>query len=271
MNVQNIPREDKVVKAAFVPKLDAFFFADYPNIELKLLAYYLDALGHPSMAQAFRDGADLHVRTAAGVYGVSEDAINDKQRQTGKRLNFSIVYGGGIPTLIEQGVARDGKEALDLLRGFHGAWPGIGWSSKVRKADPGTLMSLIEAKVSERGYITTLWGRHLHPRSMHSALNALIQGCAADLMKWALVRTHHGIRDAGLESHLVNVVHDEVMIDARIPELPWLAANVPDLMTYDPVQAIVPIRPEPDVSYTTWADKAPYEGEHEASQLAAVS
>lgn len=244
-----------------MPKLDAFFFADYPNIELKLLAYYLEQLGHPSMAEVFRSGADLHKRTAAGVYGVPEEAVTDLQRQVGKRLNFSIVYGGGTPTLIEQGVAKDFKAALELLRGFHEAWPGIGWSTKTREADPGTLMAHIKNRVDTRGYITTLWGRHLHPRSMHSALNALIQGCAADLMKWALIEIHHWTKEEGLESHLVNVVHDEVMMDATRAELPLLAQRVPDLMTYEPVEAVVPIRPEPDVSFTTWADKAPYEEE----------
>jgi DNA polymerase-1 len=261
VNVQNIPRDDKVVKSAIVPKLDALFFADYPNIELKLLAYYLNNIGHPSMAEFFRQDrdADLHIKTAAGVFGVPFDKVTDSQRQVGKRLNFSIVYGGGIPTLIKQGVASDADEALELLSAFHGAWPGIGWETKRKRAKEGTLAWWIKKRVEERGYITTLWGRHLHPRAAHSALNALCQGCAADLMKWALIEIHEWTKTEGLKSHLINMVHDEIAMDAVKEELPLLAANVPDLMVYEQIGTVVPIRPEPDVSYTSWADKQPYE------------
>ena len=204
---------------------------------------------------------DLHVRTAAGMYGCELHEVTDLQRQIGKRLNFSIVYGGGIPTLLRQGAAKNAKEALSMLRAFHSAWPGIGWESKQSEADAGTLFWFIKNRVNERGYITTLWGRHLHPRSMHSSLNALIQGCAADLMKWALNQVHQWARDEGLQSHLVNMVHDELIMDAAKSELPLLARKVPDLMTHEMLQAVVPIRPEPDVSYTSWADKEPYKGE----------
>lgn len=268
MNVQNIPRDDKVIKAAFRPKLDCFLFFDYPNIEAKLLAYYLDAIGHPEMAQAFRDGLDLHILTASGVYGIPYDELlaqflagdkaADLMRQVGKRLNFSIIYGGGVPTLIEQGVAKDGKEALDLLRRYHTTWPGIGWVSKRSDPNPGTLNWSIQKRLRERGYITTLWGRHLHPQEEHAALNHLCQGCAADLMKAALVSVHRACTLNGFRSHLVNVVHDELFLDVAQEELPQLLDIVPRLMDDERISAVVPIRPEPDISYTTWADKAPY-------------
>lgn len=272
MNVQNIPRDDKVVKAAFKPKLDAFLFFDYPNIELKLLAYYLEKLEHPSMAQVFRDGADLHMVTAAGLSGVPLEELQaayvpnsgngaDLWRQIAKRVNFSIVYGGGVPTLLEQGVAKNAKEAIDLLRRFHSTWPGIGWASKSRAADPGTLSWYIGERVKERGYITTLWGRHLHPQSMHKAINALCQGCAADLMKWALVNVHRKLKLGNFAAHLVNVVHDELALDTPRDEIVQLVERVPVWMTFDAIEAVVPITPEPDISFTTWADKAPYEGE----------
>lgn len=261
MNVQNIPREDKVVKAAFVPKLDAFLFCDYPNIEAKLLSFYLEKIGHPSMADFFREDpdGDLHIKTAMGMYGKPAELITELERQAGKRCNFSIIYGGGIPTLIEQGVAPDAKGALEVLRRYHNAWPGIGWHSKRRPAEPDTLNGRIIGRVQERGYITTLWGRHLHPRAEHAALNALIQGCAADLIKWAHIQVHRYLKENDLRSHLVNNVHDELMMDVAKEELPLLATRVPDLMTYQPVEDLVPIRPGPDVSWTTWADKEPYD------------
>lgn len=248
-----------MVKAAFVPKLDALLFCDYPNIELKLLAFYLESIGWPSMADVFRNGADLHLETAAGILNKPAAQLSDEERQIGKTLNFSIVYGGGIPTLIAQGVAESPQEALALLRAYHGTWPGIGWESKRKPASPGTLIAGIKNRVEDRGYITTLYGRHLHPRSMHSALNALCQGCAADLMKWAMLAVNDSLRHYGMRSHIVNMVHDELILDCTAEELPVLAASVPQWMTDQRIEAVVPIVPEPEVSWTTWADKAPME------------
>lgn len=282
LNVQTLPRSDKVVKTAFVPKLHAFMLCDYPNIELKVLAFFLDALGWPSMAEAFRQGADLHVVTACGVLGRTLDfekypeyGISDDDRQIGKKLNFSIVYGGGIPTLIRQ-LGITAPEALELLRNYHATWPGIGWETKgKKKADPGTLIAGIKEQLDSRGYITTLYGRHLHPRMLHAALNNLCQGTAADLMKWAMVRVHQGLQDfhpllsdngnllgyVPAQSHIVNMVHDELVLDCTRGELPRLAVAVPDWMTDERLEAVVPIRPGCDVSYTTLADKAPYQGD----------
>lgn len=219
------------------------------------------------MAEAFVGGLDLHLLTAAGVYGFEyEDLVaryeaGDKEadlmRQVGKRLNFSIIYGGGVPTLLEQGVAEDAKEALELLRNYHSTWPGIGWATKRTPADGGTLAWWLKNRMQERGYVTTLWGRHLHPRSDHVLINHLCQGCAADLMKASLIKVHRHLKAEGFKSHLVNVVHDELCIDAAEDEIPELARVVPELMTDERVNNIVPIRPEPELSRTTWAAKEP--------------
>ena len=213
------------------------------------------------MADVFREGRDLHTETAAGVLGKTVDftkfpeyGLSDDDRQIGKKLNFSIVYGGGVPTLVKR-LGITSSEAMDLLRGYHGTWPGIGWASKKRDADPGTLLHSIKNRVETRGYITTLYGRHLHPRSMHSALNALCQGCAADLMKWAMVETHRQLTQSGLASHIVNMVHDELILDCAESELVYLTNNLPDWMTDERIESVVPIRPGCDVSFTTWADK----------------
>lgn len=270
MNVQTIPRDDKAVKKGFVPKHDAFLFFDYPNIELKLLAFYLNNIDHPSMAQVFRDGADLHLATAAGLHHIDYAKLEEEYvpnsgnradlwRQEAKRVNFSIVYGGGIPTLVSQlGISRE--DALSLLINYHNTWPGIGWQTRMRPADSGTLAWWIDKRIKERGYITTLWGRHLHPHSPHVALNALCQGCAADLMKWALVNVNRWLKAEGLTSHLVNVVHDELALDCVTEEIPLLVEKIPGLMTWDRIEQVVPIRPEPDISTTTWAGKEPYVG-----------
>lgn len=262
-NLQTIPRDQKDVKRAFIPKLDCFLFSDYPNIELKLLAFYLQSAGWPSMAQRFRDGADLHVETAAGVFRKPAAEVTDLERQVGKRLNFSIVYGGGVPTLTSQ-LGIKGGEALALLRSYHETWPGIGWDSKRRPADPGTLIAGIKQRIAERtlpgepGYITTLYGRHLHPRSMHSALNALCQGCGADLLKWAMIQCYMGLKSLNVQSHLVNCVHDELTFDCKKREVKTLVPLIPEWMTDERIHSVVPIKPECDYSATSWAEKVSY-------------
>ncbi len=247
MNYQNIPRSDKVVKAAFVPKKDAFLLCDYDSIELRLLAFYMDSVGDPRMIQAIKagdaGGDDLHTISARGALLLS-GPITDEQRQVGKVLNYSIVYGGGAPTLMRQ-LGLTFQEAKNLLASFHDQWPGI-----------RLVQNQIEARLTERGYITTLWGRHLHPDSPHKALNALVQGCAADLMKSALVKLDNATLN--MESHMVSVIHDEVIFDCVEGELPWLAENVPVLMRDERVHSVMPIEVAVEVSRTTWAEKEPY-------------
>lgn len=245
MNIQNIPRSDKVVKRAFVPKLDAFLFFDYSNIELRMLAFYMASLGDTSMAQAFIDGKDLHTESALAVVGYCE---TDEHRQVGKTLNFSMVYGGGRPTLMRQlGVTF--PEATELLRKFHARWPGI-----------ELVQTAIQHRLAERGYITTLWGRHLHPESEHKALNALVQGCAADLMRSALVKVHAHLDSRLMASHLVLTIHDELVLDAVDAEIPYLVEIVPTLMDEPRVSELVPIATDCEISRTTWADKEAYAG-----------
>jgi DNA polymerase-1 len=282
VNYQNIPRSDKVVKKAFVPKLDAFLFADYEQIELRLLAFYMSSLGDDSMTQAIVDGKDLHTESAIGALRLAR-APSDEERQVGKTLNFSMVYGGGKPTLVRQlGLSWD--EAGRLLSNFHETWPGIrlvqdsiremvvrrglGYDrlrarsalEEARRRRNG-VSELMEVAVRGGGYVTTLWGRHLHPESDHKALNALVQGCAADLMRNALVKVHKHLRGEGLRSHLVSQVHDEIIIDAAEDELPTLASCVPVLMDHAPISQVVPIGTDLEVSRGTWADKETYREE----------
>lgn len=245
MNLQNIPRQDKTIKRALLPKLDAFLFFDYMQIELRLLAFYMASIGDTSMADAIKAGKDLHTESAMAALGRSE--LTDEQRQVGKTLNFSIVYGGGRPTIMRQLDLTWGA-AGQILDGYHRRWPGI-----------NTLNAVIAQKVAERGYVKTLWGRHLHPESQHKALNALVQGCAADLMKSALIKVHRWLRDSLCASHLVLTIHDELVIDAMENEIELLALNVPELMSYAPVDEVVPIGVDTEISRASWADKEAYE------------
>jgi len=239
-----------VVKKAFCPKLDAFLFFDYKQIELRLLAYYMAVLGDPSMAQAIWDGKDLHTESAIGALRLTGEPT-DEQRQVGKTLNFSMVYGGGRPTLVKQ-LGLDWNEAGQLLRNFHARWPGI-----------QIVQNTIQTRLQEKGYITTLWGRHLRPESDHKALNALVQGCAADLMRAALVKVHRHLDSNLMASHLVLTIHDELVLDVVAGEIPYIVGGGPKLMDHPPVSEVVPIGTDCEISWTTWADKEPYEREEE--------
>lgn len=248
MNFQNVPRKDKVVKRAFVPKLDALLYFDYEQIELRLLAFYMAALGDTSMAETIAAGEDLHSASARAALGIRPDvSLSDAERQVGKVLNFSLVYGGGTPTIMRQ-LDVDFPRARTLLRNFHKQWPGI-----------QIVQAAIDQTINDRGYIKTLFGRHLHPESPHKRLNALVQGCAADLMRNSLVVIDQNIQDEGLESHLVNVVHDEVQLDCVRDEIDFLVVNVPRWMDYAEVSALVPVATSCEISFTNWADKVPLE------------
>jgi len=246
MNVQNIPRTQKDVKRAFVPKLDAFLFFDYKAIEVRLLAYYLAAaIGDTSLATEINNGSDPHAITAQGLYNKQD--ITDEERQVGKTLNFSIIYGGGTPTIMRQlGVPY--KEARRLLTAYHETRPGI-----------KTLNNSIAETLHARKYIQSLYGRRLHVEEEHKALNALIQGSAADLMRNAVVNVNDYLL-ANTSSHIVNIVHDEIIIDADKHEVDQLVSVIPTMMGNKTVEEYVSIDTDCEISYTNWADKEVYNG-----------
>ena len=246
MNVQNIPRSQKDVKRAFVPKLDAFLFFDYKAIEVRLLAYYLAAaINDHSLANEINDGSDPHAVTARGLYNT--DSITDEQRQVGKTLNFSIIYGGGARTIMSQ---LDVKytEARRLLKAYHTTRPGI-----------ALLNDNIAATLEHKKYIKSLYGRRLHITENHKALNALIQGSAADLMRDSVVRVTR-LLDAKYATHIVNIVHDEIILDATTSEISTLVTTIPRLMGNKMVERFVSIETDCEYSTTNWADKEAYSG-----------
>lgn len=251
MNFQNIPRKDKVVKTAFRPKLDAFLLCDYKQIEPRLLAFYLASIGDDSLAAYIRSGVDPYSAIVSQFLG--RDEFTEEERHDAKTVFLSQMYGGGNKPVAEA-FGCTWPEAARITRAFHEAWPGI-----------RVLQAAIGKRVAERGYITTLWGRHLHPDSEHKYVNQLIQGCAADLMKSAAIKVGRMLRERELDSHLVNLVHDELMLDVRRAELPFLAIDVPALMDHPPVSAVVPIGVDVEVAYDNWAEKVPYKKERLAA------
>lgn len=246
MNVQNIPRAQKDVKRAFIPKNNCFLFFDYKAIEVRLLAFYLvKGIGDTSLRDEIVNGLDPHLETAKGLF--NKDTISDEERQVGKTLNFSIIYGGGTPTITRQ-LGVDYPEAKRLLEAYHATRPGI---SRLRNSITNTL--------DDRGYLINSHGRHLHVQEAHKALNALIQGSAADVMREAVVKVHDFLKD--YETHIVNIIHDEIMLDASLAEIDKIVYNVPELMKPASINTIMPIEVDCEWSRTSWADKEEYHGD----------
>lgn len=254
MNLQNIPRDNKIVKECFVPKHDAFLFFDYKNIEIRLLAFYLSAaLGDDEMAQQFRDDPqyDPHRETAQKIF--YKDEITDLERQAGKTLNFSVIYGGGTPTIMRQlGVSY--AEAKKMLLEFHKARPGI----TAMNAELGIVLD-------SRGFVKNFYGRHGHVTEKHKVLNWLIQSTAADIMKDAIISVHEYLQGppwGPFDSQMVNTIHDEIMMDCVSNEIYQLSQDVPYLMRPEnDIQKIVPITVDVEIGLESWAYKKEYEDE----------
>ena len=162
-------------------------------------------------------------------------------------LNFSIIYGGGTPTIMRQ-LGVDFKEAKRLLAAYHSTRPGI-----------KLLTQTIGETLENRNYIQSLYGRRLHVEEPHKALNALIQGSAADLMKDAVVRVDKYLY-ANFATHIVNIVHDEIMLDADKSEIATLVKTIPTMMGNKKVEHYVSIETDCEISHTNWADKEDYDG-----------
>ena len=210
-NLQNIPvrgEDGKEIRKAFVPEEGCLFFsADYSQIELRVMAHLS---GDENMREAFREGHDIHAATAAKIYHEAIDTVTRDQRTKAKRANFGIIYGITVFGLAERlDISR--KEATELIDGYFATFP--------RVAD---YMEQAKAAAREKGYAETLMHRrrYLPDISSHNAtvrgfaernaINAPIQGTAADIIKIAMVRIYERFRREGLRSKMILQVHDEL-------------------------------------------------------------
>lgn len=210
-NLQNIPvrgEDGKEIRKAFVPEEGCLFFsADYSQIELRVMAHLS---GDENMQEAFREGYDIHAATAAKIYHESMDTVTRDQRTKAKRANFGIIYGITVFGLAERlDISR--TEATQLIDGYFATFP--------RVAD---YMEQAKQTAREKGYAETLLHRrrYLPDITSHNAtvrgfaernaINAPIQGTAADIIKIAMVRIHRRFRDEGLRSKMILQVHDEL-------------------------------------------------------------
>ena len=261
MNIQNIPRGDTLIKKGLGPKFDALVSFDYSQIEYRLLAYYMsEVLQDDSMAEVFRSGRDVHIESARLVLHYDADVeLTDKERQRGKTANFSIIYAGGVPTIMrQQALAGDPvtrEEAKVILQAIKDTMPGA-----------IALDKDIQATVAERGYLRSIVGRILYPDptiperdARRKMLNALMQGGAADIMRHAIVECSRWRAAQGIKSQMICMVHDDLIWDAFEDEIPLLVENVPKLMDFPKVSSVVPLEVDCVIGRTSWAEKEKYE------------
>ena len=218
-NLQNIPvrtEEGSRLREAFTAEEGKILVdADYSQIELRLLAALS---GDEVMCSAFLEGEDIHKRTAAKVYGVSEEMVTHKMRSTAKTVNFSIIYG-----ISDYGLAQDlnigYKEAADLIKEYNNQFPGVtSYLEQLRKSG------------EEKGYAVTMYGRkrilnelksqnrNIKNFGYRAAMNTPIQGTAADIIKIAMNRVSKALAEKLPSAKLVMQVHDELICECDIKD-----------------------------------------------------
>jgi DNA polymerase I len=230
-NLQNIPvrtAEGRRVREAFIaPPKHSIISADYSQIELRIMAHLSQDAG---LLKAFAAGEDIHSATAAEVFGVPLDKIDQEQRRYAKVINFGLIYGMSEFGLATQlGVERSAARAY--MDRYFSRYPGVAdYMQRTRE----------NAKI--KGYVETVLGRRLWLPEINSsngnrrqgaeraAINAPMQGTAADIIKLAMIAVHEWLSQEKLQSKLIMQVHDELVLEVPIDELEIIQFKLPDLM-----------------------------------------
>ena len=220
-NLQNIPirsAKGREIRKAFIPRDEnhTLLSADYSQIELRIVA---SISGDPNMCEAFRSGVDIHTATAAKVYNVAEADVTKEMRYKAKSVNFGIIYGQGAFGLAENlGISR--TEAKEIIDNYKKQFPGI-----------QKYMDDMVNFAREYGYVQTIRGRRRYLRDINSAnavvrgfaernaINAPIQGSAADMIKLAMIRVHKALQEGNFKTKLLLQVHDELVFDVPHDEV----------------------------------------------------
>ncbi|NVZ29173.1 DNA polymerase I [Pseudomonas gingeri] len=215
-NLQNIPvrtAEGRRIRQAFVaPKGYKLLAADYSQIELRIMAHLSKDEG---LLNAFRDNLDVHTATAAEVFKVELDEVTSDQRRSAKAINFGLIYGMGAQKLGKD-IGVDTKTAKAYIDVYFARYPGV-----------REYMERTRGQASEQGYVETLFGRRLYLPDIHSnrpqeraaaertAINAPMQGTAADIIKKAMVKVDDWLTSSGLDAKVILQVHDELVLEVR--------------------------------------------------------
>ncbi len=220
-NLQNIPirtPQGRAIRKAFVPDEGDYVFvsADYSQIELRLMAHFS---GDEGLISAFLSGEDVHKATAAKINHLPIEEVSDDMRRMAKTANFGIIYGISAFGLAERlGIGR--KEAKGLIEGYFESYP------KVKE-----YMDNVLVQAREDGYVSTLLGRRRYLPDLNNksavvrayaernAINAPLQGTAADIIKIAMIRLDKALRERGLKSRIILQVHDELNLNVAKEEL----------------------------------------------------
>ena len=233
-NLQNIPNRDpagREIRSAFVPGegFESLLSSDYSQVELRIMA---DLSGDEALIEAFRSGRDFHKYVASLVYGVPVDEITSDQRSHVKAMSYGLAYGLSTYGLSQQLGIKPG-EAESLKRQYFATF--------------GKVHEYLESLVSsarEKGYTETIYGRRRYFPGLKSpnravrdaaeraALNAPIQGSAADIMKIAMIRADDALREAGLASRIILQIHDELVVEVAPGEAERVTALVKDAMEH---------------------------------------
>lgn len=210
-NLQNIPvrgEDGKEIRKAFVPEEGCLFFsADYSQIELRVMAHLS---GDENMQEAFREGYDIHAATAAKIYHETMDTVTRDQRTKAKRANFGIIYGITVFGLAERlDISR--TEATQLIDGYFATFPKVAEYMEQAK-ETARKLGYAETLLRRRRYLPDITSHNATVRGFaeRNAINAPIQGTAADIIKIAMVRIHRRFRDEHLRSKMILQVHDEL-------------------------------------------------------------
>ena len=230
-NLQNIPirtEEGRKIRQAFIAeKGRTLLSADYSQIELRLLAH---VAGIDTLKDAFRAGQDIHAMTASQVFGVPVDGMDPMIRRQAKAINFGIIYGISAFGLARQLGISNG-EAGDYINAYFEKYPGI-----------RDYMERTKEQARKDGFVSTLFGRRCHVRGIkeknpnmrnfaeRAAINAPIQGGAADIIKRAMIRLPGALQSAGLTARMLLQVHDELVFEVPKAELDETAGLVKSVM-----------------------------------------
>jgi DNA polymerase-1 len=240
-NLQNIPvrtPEGRRVRQAFIPATGCkMVAADYSQIELRIMAHLSE---DPSLLKAFAEGQDIHRATAAEVFAVAREEVTADMRRSAKAINFGLIYGMSAFGLARQlNIGR--KQAAEYIELYFERYPGV-----------QSYMNNIRHSAAELGYVETFFGRRLYLPEISSrngmrrqaaertAINAPMQGTAADIIKLAMIHVDEWLTSAELQSRMIMQVHDELVLEVPESELEIVSQGLIEKMEHA-VELLVPL------------------------------
>jgi DNA polymerase-1 len=244
-NLQNIPvrtPEGRRIRQAFVaPPGYRLIAADYSQIELRIMAHLS---GDERLAQAFAQGEDIHRATAAEVFHVAPEVVNESQRRSAKAINFGLIYGMSAFGLARQ-LALTREQAQDYMDRYFARYPGV-----------QAFMEETRQQARKQGYVETLFGRRLYLPEIRSrnaqrrqyaertAINAPMQGTAADIIKRAMLRLDKWLLESRVKARLIMQVHDELVLEVAGEDVPETRLAVAHHMREAAAVLSVPVQVE---------------------------